>query len=328
MTGPRQTNNKAEEHRRRRSTRASTSSQAAFPSRVRKTSQHKEPPVVARRVAVPGPVKNSSAKRTKRRLDVSLGSSGAEMRLPSIPIVHFGWRLFSGSLLAVLLFSVYTLWNSPTYRVVLAEVEGLERLTGEDINAVARVYDRPIFTIEPEKIRKELVLAFPELSSVVVEIGIPDQVKVTIEERIPLISWRQGEQTLWIDEEGVAFPPRGEAGSLVIVEAGDSPETPNIDEDPLQDGAATRFLAMEMVHAILAMNEVAPGDTPVVYTPVHGLGWRDERGWDVYFGKFDGEMDMKLNLYEAIVSHLEQSHVHPRLISVEYLHAPYYRLEN
>ena len=70
-----------------------------------------------------------------------------------------------------------------------------------------------------------------------------------------------------------------------------------------------------------------PADTVLVYDSEHGLGWNDPNGWEVFFGDEDQEMDMKLLVYQALVEHLQSEGIQPAMISVEYVHAPYYRME-
>ena len=58
-----------------------------------------------------------------------------------------------------------------------------------------------------------------------------------------------------------------------------------------------------------------------------GLGWKDARGWDVFVGqKLEGIND-KMVMYETIVRELEKQGISPTLVSVEFLHAPYYRTD-
>ena len=64
-----------------------------------------------------------------------------------------------------------------------------------------------------------------------------------------------------------------------------------------------------------------------MYTAGHGLGWKDPRGWEVYFGMNLKDMEMKLRVYKTLVKRLGKEKIQPQLISVEYVHAPYYRLE-
>jgi hypothetical protein len=75
------------------------------------------------------------------------------------------------------------------------------------------------------------------------------------------------------------------------------------------------------------MNEAKPDKTPLIYSEEHGLGWKDSRGWQVYFGKNTDGIETKLNVYRAIVKRLKKDGTHPSIISVENVHAPYYRVE-
>jgi hypothetical protein len=278
------------------------------------------------------------------------------MRLPALPRLQIGWRLLSALLIVGLAYLLYTIWNAPAYRVLAADVKGIKRLTLQDINTVAGVAGRPIFMVEPDTVQQELIEAFPELSAVEVEVSLPARVTVKVEERQPIIRWVQDDQETWIDSSGVAFPARGEADGLVRVNADTAPPgLPKSDpedaeaeeggpEDPDtqvsesgvgeiagiaagEEAAPAPFLPAELLNAILLMAGEAPEGKPLVYTSDHGLGWKDKRGWEVYFGTSDEDMDMKLAVYQQIIRRLKKDDVQPVFISVEYVHAPYYRLD-
>lgn len=270
------------------------------------------------------------AKPVKRRYDVALGATGAEMRLPSLPSVRFGWRLVSGLLVGILAFTLYTLWNSPMYRVSTAEVEGLKRLNSQDINVVANVTGKPIFVVDPRKVKRDIQASFLELADVSVEVKIPAKVLIIVEERQPVLAWEEESKVIWVDAKGIAFPPRGEDGPSILVEAENSPLSPpasDPQEEDAQIESPNRFLPPQLVSAVLAISLQAPQGTPLVYTADHGLGWKDPRGWEVYFGMNLEDMEMKLRVYKTLVKRLGKEKIQPQLISVEYVHAPYYRLE-
>jgi len=86
-------------------------------------------------------------------------------------------------------------------------------------------------------------------------------------------------------------------------------------------------LSPELVSSILALGSKMPVDTLLVYDSEHGLGWNDPLGWEVFFGPEDNDMDMKLVVYQALVERLQSEGIQPALISVEFVHAPYYRME-
>jgi hypothetical protein len=73
------------------------------------------PPVMTRNAALSGATR--PLRRAKRRYDISLSAPGAEMRLPSLPIIYPGWRLVSFALVVLLAVVLYQFWNSAQYRV-------------------------------------------------------------------------------------------------------------------------------------------------------------------------------------------------------------------
>src|SRR5512146_851186 len=86
----------------RRPRRSRSSQHSVLPiggRRYQKTS-YSPPPVLIRRDLSSLTAQEPRSGKHRKRVDVSLGTPGAEMRLPSIPAIHFGWRLLSA--LAVL----------------------------------------------------------------------------------------------------------------------------------------------------------------------------------------------------------------------------------
>ena len=268
--------------------------------------------------------------KTRPRYDVSLGTLGAELRLPSLPRFRLGWRLVSGLLVFGFAGLLYYFWYSPDYRVNVAEGFGLQRLENRDINLVLALADMSVFALDRDKMRRDLMEAFPEFASVDVRVGLPNVVQVFVEERQPRLAWQGSNWTVWVDEEGVAFPPRGEVDTLPVIVGPETPPTPTVQKKngDIGDGgvAARQMLNSEMVSAILDLNKTMPEETALLYDPDHGLGWEDPQGWQVYFGTTDTDMDEKLQVYLILVDRLIKENIQPTLISVEHLYAPYYRL--
>jgi cell division protein FtsQ len=283
------------------------------------------PPVMVRGDFTWLPQSARKRKKTRRRYDVSLNIPGAEMRLPALPQVSVGWRLLSALMVASLLMLIYHLWNSPTYRIGRVDMVGLQRLTTADVNALLNLQGEPIFTLDVDALQQRIENAFPEFSSVSVEVGMPNHVLLTVEERLPLLAWHQDGRTVLVDSNGVSFPMRNpdEPPPPLVIEAFSTP--PSSAGLPV-DGAPIRFMPVEMVSAILSMKAQAPENTPLIYDAKHGLGWKDAQGWEVYFGDVQN-MEMKLRVYKALVKQLQQDGITPALISVEYVNAPYYRME-
>lgn len=134
---------------------------------------------------------------------------------------------------------------------------------------------------------------------------------------------------MWVDAQGMSFPVRGEgdAASLVVVEASGPPPAPASDVSPEASAWAKPFMSVDLVSAVLLVHGFAPQGVTLIYDLEHGLGWEDPQGWQVYFGPDGSDMGQRLQVYQAIVSELTAQQITPALISVEHLHAPFYRME-
>jgi len=278
----------------------------------------------------------------RHRYDFALSIPGAEVRLPSMPAVRVGWRVASGMLVILMALSLYILLKTPAFQVDVLEVEGLQRLTVEDINSVFSISGESIVKVDAENVQADLQTAFPELASIRVGVYLPARVKVVVVERTPLISWVQNNngnsEEKWVDQEGIAFQPRGEAGNLIRVEADTtigadgSPQAAlsganeKTKDSQVVEGP-TPMLSPEMVSSIQAMGTYVPGGTPILYSAEHGFGWQDPNGWQVYFGKSLADINQKLQIYQKLEDSLAEQGIEPSLISVEFLNAPFYRTE-
>jgi cell division protein FtsQ len=277
----------------------------------------------------------------KRRIDVPLNVPGAELRLPSIPFVHLGWKAVSLFMVIMLTFSLFMIWQASVFQVSSVDGVGLQRLTASDLNTVMKIVGKSIFTLDPVELNQVLQQAFPEFSKISVHINLPASVKVVVSERQPIIDWIQDGTETWVDAEGISFPIRGTiSDTLVRVEGhgtppGITPVTPEevLTGDPLDITSLaittkpTLRLSQQLLSSILALSVKMPADTLLVYDSEHGLGWTDPMGWEVYFGDEDENTEMKLVVYQALVERLKAEGIQPVLISVEYVHAPYYRME-
>lgn len=257
----------------------------------------------------------------RRRYDIALNVPGAEMRLPALPAIRPGWRSLSFLLVALLAFSLYTLWNSDQYFIQEIRIEGLQHLTTQDINSLVNITGASIFTVDTNLLAEELVAAFPELYNVDIKVGLPSDVLITVEERQPVLVWTQDGRTVWVDADGIAFPPRESEPPALVVKA------EGIRTSHFHDGEnPNQLLNAEIVQTLLSMQQYLPEGEMLVFNEDHGLGWR-ERRWEVYLGMDVSNIEGKLQMYDAIVEHLKDTQVRPALISIEHIHAPYYRME-
>ena len=268
-------------------------------------------------------VRGSKARPERKSYDVAFSVGRTDVRAPVLTMPQLGPRWVSGVLTLLLGFMRYTMWTASTFTVSAAAVSGNERITTEDVNGGLGVSGEPIFKVVPTQIENNLRTVFPDLASVKVQVSFPNHVAVKVIERMPVLIWYQDGKTTWIDQNGVAFMPRGEVQGLVQVFATGSPRGLIPDENKsILDQV---FIQPAMVNAIVALAPYVPQGVSMTYDPQYGMGWQDPRGWSVYFGQNIQNIQMKLKVYQSMVDTFIRQGIQPTLISVEYLDAPFYK---
>lgn len=283
------------------------------------------------------PLRKIPPMRVRRQYYYPLGASGAEIRLPAIPLVKPGMRLVSAILLVLCAIALYTLGFSDQFEVQSFQVVGLQRLSYADVEAVLRLEGSQIIEFDPSQAREALNAAFPELASIDIQVGLPAEVTIQVVERQPMFMWDKGDQVYWLDSEGVILPPRGEAQGLMRIESNMTPPLASIKQEPTKSAEAgassdspTALWGQTMDTLVLkAINDLVFRLSPesnLVYNSIYGLGWQDPRGWEVYIGKNLENFEQKLTVYESIVDYFEKTGIHPQeLVSVEFINAPFYK---
>ena len=274
-------------------------------------------------------------------------STGEEIRGAIKRRFKVGWRILSLLIVGILSYALLTAWRSPEYRISEIKITGLQRLSEAELLAKVTVLGMHSFAVEPEKIKAEIVAAFPDFREVTVKVGIPGTFEIIVTERQPMIAWQSKKALIWVDSEGYLIPPRGASGEILAIQADSIPayQIRSSIEDPVTlkvvrdkpffkaNPSALAFFAVPkqidgaLLTATLQLNAWMPNEKTLLYQRQRGLGWKDARGWDVFVGqKLEGIND-KMVMYETIVRELEKQGISPTLVSVEFLHAPYYRTD-
>jgi cell division septal protein FtsQ len=268
--------------------------------------------------------KKKPAHNARRRFQIALPAAGNAMRSVHIPRPRFGWRLASFVLSALLGTVLYYAFNLPQLRVVEVQVTGNQIVTPAEINSVMNVAGQPVFLLSASDLETRLRLNYPELATVRVTVSLPNLVAVEISERKPVIRWEQGGGYTWIADDGVAFRPRGEVAGLISVVAESAPGPERTEAvDPLHPAP---YLSVQMIQTLKGLSSHVPPGGSILYDGRMGFGWNDPRGWSAYFGITSHDVELKMKVYESMVSSLEQRGIRPALINVTYPTAPYYRM--
>jgi cell division protein FtsQ len=297
--------------------------------RARKESS-RTPPATSRRKETTQPRRRSGAtsqsRSARRRFQNALlpVAPDAEMRGISIARPNLGKRLPSFLVVALLASALYFAFNTPQLRVAEAQVIGNQMLTPAEINTALEINGQPTFLLIPAELEKRLRLQFPELAAAKVDIELPNTVAVQVVERKPVIRWEQGDGYTWVSEDGIAFRPHGDMPGLISVVALSAPPIEGIVSSDALTPAP--FLSPQMVKAIKGLAAHVPPGASILYDASFGLGWKDLRGWQVYFGTSGSDVELKMRVYESMVASLTGRGIQPALINVTYPTAPYYRL--
>ncbi|HUI87755.1 MAG TPA: FtsQ-type POTRA domain-containing protein [Anaerolineales bacterium] len=266
--------------------------------------------------------------KTRRRYQAAFSLPGAQIHLPAITVPRFevGWRLLSFLLVLSLGTALYLSWTLPMFQVSSAQITGNQRISAAEINSVLDLAGRPIFTLLPSDLEKRLRLNYPELTSAKVTLSLPNEVFVSVAERQPVILWQQNGAYTWVDENGVAFRPRGPQGADQLIHVNALASPPH-GQPPADDALSPApYVAADLVQAIQILAPSVPSSSTLTYDPHYGLGWADSRGWQAFFGSDPKNMSMRLQVYQSLVNSLLQRGIYPVFISVQYPNAPYYRL--
>ena len=282
----------------------------------------------------------TTSNRQRRQVYLPTGTPGSELRLPTLPRLSFSWRWLSVALALWMVVLLYMMLNSSKFEVSTINLSGGIRVPSEEVLAVLNVSGGSIIRVKPAQVEEQILATFPDIKSAQVEVSLPDTLNVVIEERIPAILWLENNQELfWIDQDGYTFSVRGEANLPIRVYANTTPPyalgyvdpksvvTEEVIEEEEEPVKLIPPIDPTFVQAVQKLNAIKPADTPMLYDVKNGLGWTDPHGWQVYFGTRTNDFDMKLLEYSHIVDAILDKNLQPVLISMEFLHAPFYRLE-
>jgi hypothetical protein len=295
------------------------------------------------------PIMQKPRQRTRRRVFFRL-PGGKEFRLPAMPIFNPGWRVVSAAIFIVSAFFIYTFLTSPFFNVSKVSLHGGDRITSEEMEIALAVTGKNVLTLSPQSLENIVKNTYPVVEKARVSIGFPASISVRITERVPVLIWEQDGNLRWISADGVAFEPKGEAEGLTTIFANGNPPSggynlslvkqesskplasllvpTNLVASQLVDAAPTpKFIDPALIPAIQGMAAQAPAGVSLIYDPTFGIGWADPNGWQVFFGVTPAQMPEKLAAYAVIVDELSKRGVHPLLISMENLYAPYIRME-
>lgn len=327
-----------------RQRRAQRTTQRADTASRRVTTPPPTRPVVVRNTTFGTPIHRQVAtQRPRRTYYVATGMPGVEMRLPSIPVIRPGWRALSAMIVLVALIGIFSLWASPFFQVDSVALEGMERLTTSDLEPVLNLRNLAIVEVDAGAVKEELMRFFPDLENVQVVVGLPNTVKVIVQERRPILAWQKEDQVMWIDASGIIFPARGTVEGLLTVFSNDNPPLAIAPVESNPEGetqgnasagnskpslkTAPERMEPKTLQTIHKLASLLPENSVIAYDDMNGVGWKTPDGLQVYIGKDLTNFEVKYSMAEQIIAQLYQRGIYPALLNVADPNAPFYRME-
>ena len=86
-----------------------------------------------------------------------------------------------------------------------------------------------------------------------------------------------------------------------------------------------RHLDRDTVLGALQMREILPPGIRLDYNPTYGLGWTNERGWQIWVGS-GGGMGEKMMIYEFLFDNLTGRGIEAEELNIANPDAPFYRI--
>jgi cell division protein FtsQ len=313
-------------------------------------------PIITRHGALGIPMRHQTQNKIRRQLYLSLGASGAEIRVPALPIFNASWRYISGLIMLASAAGMGYMVYAPEFQVTSVEVKGLNRLEPERIQPILDLANRPVIMVDAGLVRERVSLVLPELKDISVSVGFPASIVIELGERKPVLAWEYNDQISWIDKEGILIPVQGDGGELLTIKSDMPPPVLDIRErkeifkayasagvqftpqaKPFEDSTSEEeeqvYSGMIQVEpAVLStaiqLSTMMPVGSQLMYNSHYGFGWNDQlQNLSVYIGQDLSDLDIKMNAYSAIMLRLQKDGIKPGMISLEHVHAPFYRLE-
>ena len=210
-------------------------------------------------------------------------------------------------------------FTSDVFYVRAVQVRGNNFISREEVFAFADIADFHMFWLNPDVIR-ENVMRSASVADLSVEIGWPPNlITIIVQERQPAIVWSDAGNETWIDIQGRVMRSRAEMPNLLHVNL--------VRDGSAGPRASAEDFTADTVLGALRLQEILPASTHLDFHGVHGLGWTNELGWQVWMGS-DGAalMSEKIKVYDVLVEYLNSRAIDVAELNIANPDAPFYRL--
>ena len=229
------------------------------------------------------------------------------------------WRVASAVMLLLFGAMLILFFTSDVFYVRSIQVRGNNFISREEVFAFADIADYHMFWLDPDEIRVSLMRS-SSIADISIELGWPPNlITIIVQERQPAIIWSDRGTETWIDLQGRAMRARAEMPNLLHV---------NLITDDY-DGPMPRAedFSKDMVLGALRLREILPEGENLYFHPVHGLGWTNELGWQIWMGSDSAAiMSEKIKMYDVLVEDFQSRAIPVGELNIANPDAPFYRV--
>ena len=210
-------------------------------------------------------------------------------------------------------------FTSDVFYVKAIQVRGNNFMSREEVFAFSDIANYHMFWLDPEQIRHS-VMRSSSVADVSVEIGWPPNlITILVQERQPALVWSDAGAETWIDIQGRVMRARAEMPNLLHINL--------IREELSGPKPRAEDFTGAMVLGALRLKEIVPEGENLDFHPVHGLGWTNDKGWQIWMGSDSAAvMSEKILMYEALVANLNSRAIDIAELNIANPDAPFYRV--
>jgi cell division septal protein FtsQ len=204
------------------------------------------------------------------------------------------------------------LFVSDFFYVYELEARGNTLVTAQEIFGQTQLEGYNIFFIDPLE-AQERIESLPDVRQAQVELSLPNEMVVTVQEREARLVWQTGDNRYGVDDEGLIVSLGGQAEPQMVIT--------DLDQRPLEPGES---VDQEAVAAAATYQDLLPDVREFEYSAQHGLSYREESGRRVYLGDAENAA-LKVAIIGALANQLADQGATVESIDVRFPDSPLYR---
>lgn len=248
-----------------------------------------------------------------------MASVVAPRRRTSLPVAVSTWaggRVLTLLLLAASGWGLWTLHNTPAWRVQWVEVIGCRFVSADAVVAASGLANAWSVSLVPQDVAARIE-AMPAVEDARVELVSPSRVRVTVQEDSPALVVRAGETNYWVTEGGRVSEAGEQALDLPVVAV---------------SGEWSPAAAPSLLSGLKAMRATYPDGTAATatdqpeyrYDMARGYVVTSALGCPVYLGDA-ADLERKLATLAELEQELSSKGTRPQYISLVSVDGAYYR---